>query len=89
MLNTVDIDKHKTSEVSAVTYKGTKYTKDLVVVLKHTGDTLVFGKISLMLTDEKQVHFVVLVHHSVQLVDLGVYLSMSDNEYAYINVDRL
>lgn len=67
-------------------YKGTKYTKGLVFVLKHTGDKLVFGKISLILTDEKRVHFVVLVHQSVLLVDLGIYhLCMSENEYAYVN----
>lgn len=90
LLKTVDIDKHKTCEVSSVIYKGTKYTKGLVVVLKHTGDSLVFGKISLILTDEKQVHFVVLVHQSLLLVDLGIYhICKSENEYAYINADRL
>lgn len=67
VLNTSDIDKQKTSEVSAVTYKGTKYTKGLVVALEHTGETLVFGKISLILSDERNV-FVVLVHRSVLVI---------------------
>lgn len=90
LLKTAHIDKSKTAEVSAVTYKGTKYTKGLVVVLKHTGNTLVFGKISLILADEKQVYFVVLKHQSVLLVDLGVhYLCKPSNEYAYINADGL
>lgn len=89
VLNTSDIDKQKNSEVSAVTYKGTKYTKGLVVALEHTGETLVFGKISLILSDERNVFFVVLVHRSVLLVDLGVYYLVSDNKYAYINADSL
>lgn len=73
VLNTSDIDKQKTSEASAVTYKGTKYTQSLVVALEHTGETLVFGKISVILSDETNVFFVVLVHRTVLLVDLGVY----------------
>ncbi|KAK0149314.1 hypothetical protein N1851_009970 [Merluccius polli] len=89
VLSTADIDRHKTSEVSAVTYKGTKYTKGLVVILENTGETLVFGKICLILANEKSVCFVVLVHHSVLLTDLGVYYLMSDNKYAYINADSL
>lgn len=86
LLKTSHNDKHKTSE----TYKGTDYTKGLVVVLVHIGDTLVFGKISLILIDDKQVHFVVLVHHSVLLIDPGVYyLCKSHNKYLYINADSL
>lgn len=89
VLHTADIDKHKTSDVSAVTYKGTKYSKGLVVVLEHTGETLFFGKIFLILSDEKSVYFVELVHRSVLLVDLGVYYLLSDDKYAFINADSL
>lgn len=90
VLKTSVIDKHRTSEVSAVIYKGTKYTKGLVVVLEHSDDSLVFGKISLILIDDKQVHFVVLVHHSVFLIDLGVHhIFQADNKYMCVNADSL
>ncbi len=72
-----------------MTYKGTKYSKGLVVVVEHTWETLVFGKISLILSDEKNVYFVVLMHHSVLLLDLGVYYLVSDDKYAFINADSL
>lgn len=90
-LQTSVICKHATSEVSALIYKGSKYTKGLVVVLDHSEeDTLVFGKIALILIDDKQVYFVVLVHHSVFLIDLGVHhLNQSENKYVCVHADSL
>ncbi len=43
----------------AVTYKGTKYQKSMVVVLKDSDMGYTFGKIALILTNSSIVYFVI------------------------------
>lgn len=90
VLEASDIERGRSTEVSAVTYKGTKYSKGLVVVLKSTSDTITFGKISVIVVGNEQVHFVVSVHESVLLIDVGVHhIFQSGHNYLCVNADHL
>ncbi len=78
------------SEVSAVVYKGTKYSKGLVVALKSNDQDFLFGKISVILISHTQVHFVVDMLQSVLLIDLGLHcLGNSEERFLCVHADSL
>ena len=63
--------KQSTAEVFKIVYKAKTYTKGLVV-MGENDDGYTFGKISLILVTESQVHLIVGVYQSVSLVELRV-----------------
>lgn len=77
-------------DVSAVVYKGTKYVKGHVVIVNHTDEGFVFGKIEGILVEDSTLHFVLGLHHSVLLVDLGLHcLHCPPESNVCVNVDSL
>lgn len=90
-VRTAGFTKETVSEVSAVVYKGTKYSKGLVVVMGHNEHGYVFGKISVILiSHNKQVHFVLDMLPSVLLVDLGLHcLQKSEKRFKCVHADSL
>lgn len=65
--------KERVSEVSAVIYKGTKYSKGLAVFMNHNERGGMSGKIPMILISLKEVYFVVDTLQSLLLMDLGLH----------------
>ena len=81
---------HETTVVtSAVTYKGTKYQKNMVVAMEDSDMGYTFGKIALILTDSSNVYFVLEKQQSVPLVDLGVQCLLESDSYVCVSVENL
>lgn len=71
-----------TLDVSAVVYTGTKYVEGYVSIVDDTDDGLVFGKIAVILVNDSELYFVLELHHSVLLTDLGLdYLHFNCHMY--------
>lgn len=65
-------NRKNTTELSAVVYMNTKYSKGLVVAVADSDHAILFGKIVLILHDQSRIHLIVEKHQSVLLVDVGV-----------------
>lgn len=74
----------------AVTYKGTKYQKYMIVVMEDSDMGYTFGKIALILNNSSDVYFGIEKYQSVPLVDLGVHcLVDSGISYVCVSVEDL
>uniref|UniRef100_A0A1A8BQ80 Uncharacterized protein n=1 Tax=Nothobranchius kadleci TaxID=1051664 RepID=A0A1A8BQ80_NOTKA len=85
-----NVSNHNMLDVSAVVYKGTKYVKGHVVVVDHTDESTEFGKIVVILVNDSKLYFVLELHQSVRLIDLGLYcLHCPTDRSLCVNVDSL
>lgn len=79
-----------TLDVSAVVHKGTKYVKGYVSIVDDSDDGLVFGKIAVILVNDSGLYFVLELHHSVLLIDLGLHcLRCPPERSVCVNADSL
>lgn len=82
-------NRKNTTELSAVVYNTTKFSKDLVVAVADSDHGILFGKIVLILLDQSRIHLIVEKHQSVLLVDVGVrYLTLLRG-YICVDIDSL
>lgn len=74
----------------AVTYKGIKYLKSMVVVVEDSDMGFSFGKIAFILLNSSNVYFIIEKYESVPLADLGVYCLLDSGiTYACVSVEAL
>lgn len=79
-----------TLDVSAVVHKGTKYVKGYVSIVDDSDDGLVFGKIAVILVNDSGLYFVLELHQSVLLIDLGLHcLRCPPERSVCVNADSL
>uniref|UniRef100_A0A8C2FGN5 Uncharacterized protein n=1 Tax=Cyprinus carpio TaxID=7962 RepID=A0A8C2FGN5_CYPCA len=82
-------NRKNTTELSAVVYKNTKYSKGLAVAVAETDHGILFGKIVLILLDQSRIHLILEKHQSVLLVDVGVRYLTLQGGYICVDIDSV
>ena len=85
------LESHNTIMSNNMTYKGTAYKKNMVVILNRVDDGFIVGKIMMILNQNKLVYFVCEILHALFLIDMGLHCIVQEQEpdITCVEVDTL